>query len=421
MSRSRAHLVYLILGGAQSFLFTVTFIAMSVYRVQVMGLDPFQLVFVGTMLEITAFLFEVPTGVVADTYSRRLSIIIGVLMLGAAFALEGLVPLFAVSLLCQVISGIGYTFTSGATEAWITDEIGEENAGRAFLRASQIGQISSVVGTLAGMLLASVHLNLPIVLGGSLFMVLGVFLIFTMPEHGFKPTPHGERTTWQALTGTLREGVKVARGNNLILMMLGIAVIYGAYSEGFDRLWEAHFLKNFTFPSFGAFEPVVWFGIINLGVRLLSLIATEIIRRRVDTNSHVVVARFLMAIYSIMIVGMLAFGLAGSFMIAVTMYTVVSLFRTTGGPLYDAWLNQHVESKVRATVFSIRGQADALGQIAGGPIVGLIATVFSLRAVMVIAGLMLAPTLLLYRRSLRQQPMSVADVEVEVSPVPADR
>jgi DHA3 family tetracycline resistance protein-like MFS transporter len=394
---------------------------MSVYRVQVMGLDPFQLVFVGTMLEITAFLFEVPTGVVADTYSRRLSIIIGVLMLGAAFALEGLVPLFAVSLLCQVISGIGYTFTSGATEAWITDEIGEENAGRAFLRASQIGQISSVVGTLAGMLLASVHLNLPIVLGGSLFMVLGVFLIFTMPEHGFKPTPHGERTTWQALTGTLREGVKVARGNNLILMMLGIAVIYGAYSEGFDRLWEAHFLKNFTFPSFGAFEPVVWFGIINLGVRLLSLIATEIIRRRVDTNSHVVVARFLMAIYSIMIVGMLAFGLAGSFMIAVTMYTVVSLFRTTGGPLYDAWLNQHVESKVRATVFSIRGQADALGQIAGGPIVGLIATVFSLRAVMVIAGLMLAPTLLLYRRSLRQQPMSVADVEVEVSPVPADR
>src|SRR5688572_28556914 len=119
------------MSGAQAFLFTITFIAMSVYRVQVMGLNPFQLVFVGTMLEATCFLFEVPTGVVADTYSRRLSVIIGVLMLGTAFALEGLVPLFAVSLLCQVISGIGYTFTSGATEAWVTDEIGEENAGRA--------------------------------------------------------------------------------------------------------------------------------------------------------------------------------------------------------------------------------------------------------------------------------------------------
>jgi DHA3 family tetracycline resistance protein-like MFS transporter len=126
-----------------------------------------------------------------------------------------------------------------------------------------------------------------------------------------------------------------------------------------------------------------------------------------------------MVIYGIMIVGMAAFGLAGNFMIAVTAYTVVSLFRTTGGPLYDAWLNQNVESKVRATVFSMRGQADALGQIAGGPIVGLVATVFSLRAVMVIAGLMLAPTLLLYQRSLRNKPVVLGDVEV--SAVPAER
>jgi DHA3 family tetracycline resistance protein-like MFS transporter len=69
---------------------------------------------------------------------------------------------------------------------------------------------------------------------------------------------------------------------------------------------------------------------------------------------------------------------------------------------------------VRATVFSMRGQADALGQMIGGPIVGLVATVFSLRAVMVLAGLMIAPALWLYRRSLRHAP--AVDLGIETPP-----
>ena len=70
-----------------------------------------------------------PTGLVADNYSRRLSIIIGFFLVGVGFVIEGLVPHFTVILLTQVIWGIGITFTSGATEAWIADEVGEASAG----------------------------------------------------------------------------------------------------------------------------------------------------------------------------------------------------------------------------------------------------------------------------------------------------
>ena len=79
----------------------------SVYRLQTAGLSPFQLVLIGTVLELSVFIFEVPTGIVADLYSRRRSVIIGMFLIGAGFVLEGLFPVFTVMLLAQVIWGVG--------------------------------------------------------------------------------------------------------------------------------------------------------------------------------------------------------------------------------------------------------------------------------------------------------------------------
>ncbi len=130
--------VYLIFSGATSLLFALIFTIMAVYRVQVAGTNPLQLVLVGTALEVTYFLFNVPTGVVADTYSRKLSVVIGVLLFGMGFVLEGSFPIFGAIILAQVIEGFGYTFMEGALEAWISDEVGEERVGQVFLRGSRL-------------------------------------------------------------------------------------------------------------------------------------------------------------------------------------------------------------------------------------------------------------------------------------------
>jgi DHA3 family tetracycline resistance protein-like MFS transporter len=100
-------------------------------------------------------------------------------------------------------------------------------------------------------------------------------------------------------------------------------------------------------------------------------------------------------------VGMLGFGLARGFGLGLGAYWTVYLMRRLFDPLYMAWINQHSQSEVRATVISIAGQVDAVGQIAGGPLFGLIATVFSTGAAIAAAGCVLAPALLLYRLTLR--------------------
>ena len=160
------------MSGVESFALTLAFTINLVYQVQQVGLNPLQLVLIGTCLELTAFLFEIPTGIVADVYSRRLSVIIGFLLLGIGFIVEGSFPLFEALLVAQVIMGIGYTFLSGAKPAWIVDEIGQERAASAFLRASQVSQVCGFVAIFASVAVASVSLQLAIVVAGLILLAL---------------------------------------------------------------------------------------------------------------------------------------------------------------------------------------------------------------------------------------------------------
>ena len=404
MKNPQAYRVYLIMRATQALASAIMFTTLIMYYVTMVGMNPLQLVLVGTVLESTYFLFEVPTGVVADTTSRRLSVIIGMFVLGAAYLFQGLIPLFAAVLLAEAIRGVGETFLSGATEAWLADEIGDENVGTAFLRSGQVNRIAGVAGTIGSVALASIAFNLPLLVGGGLYLALGVFLMLKMPETGFVPTPREGRNSSQSMRRTFWEGVRVVRRSPVLLNILGIGFFFGAASEGIDRLGEAHLLANFAFPALGALQLVVWFGIISIVGSLIDLAVTEVFRQRLEAISKApaATARALLGFYGLMIAGAVMFGLAGSFTLALAALLAYGMFRSLGGPLYDAWLIQSIDSKVRATVLSMSGQANAIGQIAGGPGIGLIGNVFSIRAAIVATGLLLSPALPLIARTLRR-------------------
>jgi DHA3 family tetracycline resistance protein-like MFS transporter len=394
--------VYLTMQGALALFTSMIFTASSIYQVTVAGLTPLQLVLVGTMLELSVFLFEVPTGVVADVYSRRLSIIIGMFLIGLGFILEGTFPIFWVILLAQILWGVGYTFTSGATQAWITDEIGEAAAGKAFLRGNQIEQFAALAGIGLGMLLGSLRISLPIQIGGALIALVGVFLILIMPETGFEPAASEERNSWQNMVHTFRQGIAAVRGRPALLTILSIGFIYGLYSEGYDRLWTKHILDQFTFPLADRFQPVVWFGLIRAGGMILSVGAAELAQRKVQTEQHVAVGRASWAISAILVISLLVFALAQTLLVAVIAIWLISMARNVIGPLYTAWVNQRLDSRVRATVLSMSSQMDAIGQVAGGPVVGLIGSWLSVQAALVTSALTLSPVLALYPRAIRQ-------------------
>jgi DHA3 family tetracycline resistance protein-like MFS transporter len=402
-----AYWVYLLMSGASALFFTLVFSVNMVYQVQTVGLTPLQLVLVGTTLELSCFLFEIPTGVVADVYSRRLSVIIGFVLIGAGFVVEGLIPTFAAMLVAQVLWGIGYTFTSGANQAWITDEIGEANVGRAFMRGSQVGNIAGIVATFIAIGLGSLLINLPIVLGGVLFIALAIFLALYMPEIGFKPTPTSERSSWHQMGDTLRGGFRMIRGRPVLLAIMGIGLFVGLYSEGFDRLSTAHLLESFTLPDFGGLQPVAWMGILGIIGSLLSTGATQIVMKRLKTTDNNAMARAQFLIIALLVGCLFLFALVGNFFLAIVAWWGIGIARTLYGPIENTWMNQNIDSNVRATVISMRSQVDAFGQIAGGPPVGFIGERLGIRVALVTSGLILSPVLPLYLRLIRRNDMVV--------------
>ncbi|MEZ4520723.1 MAG: MFS transporter [Thermomicrobiales bacterium] len=399
-----AYPIYLLIQGVFGFGF-ITFATLStLYRIETVGLNPFQLVLVGTALELAAFSFEIPTGILADLYSRRLSVIVGMFLFGIGFMFEGLLPYFVTVMIAQVIWGAGWTFISGAREAWIADELGEGGIGKVYLRGAQINQVGLILGVPLAVVLGSVSLALPMVVGGAIFVGLGIVLLVVMPEQGFSPAPRGERTTFGSMADTFREGVSTIRGRPVLITIIVIAVLWGAASEGYDRLFAKHLVDNFSFPALpaGPFDDVVvWFGLIQIVGMGISIGVAEILRRKIDTDSHYAVARALLFSTAMVVVSLVGFALAGSFGLAIGFVWSIAVFRELNSPLTTAWLNQSLSSRVRATVISMRSQADAFGQMFVGPLLGLIATVVSLRVNFLVAAAIVVPALYLYLRTMR--------------------
>jgi DHA3 family tetracycline resistance protein-like MFS transporter len=401
MLHLRAYPVYLGIKGAFALFFTLWATVASVYRIEVVHLDPLRLVLLGTALEVSVFLFEVPTGVLADTYGRRRSVITGCLLMGSGFALEGAVPKFAAVLVAQAVWGIGYTFISGALEAWIADEDPDRDLGRVYLRGEQADYIGSFAGIPASVLLGLVALNIPLLVGGALTISLGLALIFAMPERNFRPSPREGRSSLQQVGATARGGARLVRSRPVLLMLLAAALFSGMAEEGFDRLNPKQFLDVVGLPDVGGLEPVVWFGLIGAGGLVLSYVAAGIVARRLDVGSPAVAARLLLVLDALTIVGMLAFALAGSFAFALAAFWFTTLLRRVAEPVYLTWINEGLDPGVRATVISMSSQSGALGEASAGPVIGAIGNLFGVRPALTVAALILSPTLLLYTRAIR--------------------
>lgn len=403
LKKMDAYRIYLIYVFMVDFGLTVIWSMATLYMIREVGLDPLQLVLVGTALEAAAFALEVPTGVIADVYSRRLSVVVGVLLLGAGFLVMGLFPVFGVVLLSQIITGAGYTCISGAATAWLADEIGEERAGRAYLRSAQVGTTAGIIGIVVSVGLATISLPLPVIVGGLLLIATAGFLAVFMPEAGFTPAPSDERETFGAMARTFREGVQAVRGRPLLITLLLIGVIYGAYTEGFDRLWQFHILNNFTLPLMGQVREEIWFGVIGVVGSLIGLALTEVTRRIVETTNPRSMARALFTINAALVVCALVFSMAQHVVMAMLAFWMIGPLRGLNVPLQAAWINQGLDSKVRATVNSMNAQSDAIGQMFGGPGIGWIGRQYGVRIALGLGAAILFPAAALYARTLRRE------------------
>lgn len=396
VNKLSAYKTYLLFSAIAAMCFSLVATVMIVYHIEIVHLNPLQLILVGTTLELACFIFEIPTGIVADVYSRKLSIVIGGVLTGVGFILEGSISSFIFVLVAQIVWGLGSTFISGSLEAWIAEEEKNKDLDEIYIKGAQAGQIGAFIGIVLSTVIANFSVRLPIIVSGVLFIILALFLWLYMPENNFKPSAPGDLNTFKKMVYTFKSGLKIVKSKSIIMILLAVTLFYGLSSEGYDRLSNAHFLQDTTLPKLGNLSSVTWFGIFGILGMILSFIVMHFMAKNLKNEDNRKNGKLLLCINILYISSMLIFALTKNFSLMLIAYLATNTFRIINEPIFSAWLNGHIDDNSRATVLSINGQMNSLGQILGGPIIGIIATNISVSIGIACTSLLVTPVLVLY-------------------------
>lgn len=354
--------IYLALGFAFGFVQACFGIAVTVAWVTEADLSPTQLVLMGAVLEATVLFFEVPTGVVADRYSRKWSIVISWALMGLGMS-GNLSTEFWVLLVAQFVWGVGFTFQSGAVTAWATDQLGRDIdeliVGHARRRSAGV-MVGVIVGAGLGW---AANLFVAIGLAAATAVVISLWLALSMPE---RVKPDGSDVAESPIQ-TARDGWGVVSVYPIVRTVMIVAFIGGFASEVIDRLYTKR-LIDIGVPGD---EPVLVIGALALIGQLGSwLLFGRIIK---DLDSRPIGLRAVAVAYAVTATAAIALAVGPLFAIAASGYVGMRLSRETIEPLEAAIVNRRARSAERATILSFHGQADALGQATGGPTLALVA------------------------------------------------
>ena len=155
-------------------------------------------------------------------------------------------------------------------------------------------------------------------------------------------------------------------------------------------------LDNFTFPELANLDPIVWFGVVSASALFLGLCVIWWMERVLRVEAPGTPRLVLSLTNAFLIAASLAFALTRNFGVAIGMVVLISVLREISEPMVAAWLNQNAESSHKATVFSLHGQANAVGQVAFGPPMGAIASTFGLRYALIGVAILLVPPQVIY-------------------------
>jgi hypothetical protein len=346
-------------------------IVLAVRLVVDLGLEPYQLALLGTALEVGVLASEVPTGVIADVVSRRISIILAFLVMGPALAFSGMFESFALIALTQVVWGIGWTMQSGADVAWLTDELRDPaRVERLIVGRSRVEVTARAAGVPLALLLNLLlsRTETIVVISMSLF-AWGLVLLVFMPETGFTRRPGAGLAEFRRV---LVLGGRLAwRTPSLRLLALGL-VLVGFGAEAIDRLDVAR-LVEVGIPD--EFDEVVLVALLALAKAGAAIVMLRLVERRLLSHGA---ARWLMVLFFATAAAIAM--MAGSDMIGVVLVALIvqEALRYGADPLVILLANRHDESDARATVLSFLSQARSAGEITGGICLGALATATSL-------------------------------------------
>ena len=320
-------------------------------------------------------IFEIPTGVVADTRGRQFSYVLGAVTLIVSTALYLVMwqihaPLVGWAI-ASILLGLGFTFFSGATEAWLVDALQATgftgHLERIFGRAQTVGGAAMLVGTVSGGVIAqATNLGVPYVIRAAMLVLTVVVAIRFMHDLGFSPQ-HGVGPVAAVRTvirGSIDGGFRNPPVRWLMLAApfsagAGIFVFYAA---------QPYLLQLYGDPT--AYGVAGLAAAIVAGVQIVGGLTVSRVRRLFDRRTTAVLLGTLVNVVLLVLLGV-----TQSFVVALILLAGWSFVYAVSSPLRQAFINGLIPSEQRATVLSFDSLMGSAGGVVAQPALGRVADV----------------------------------------------
>jgi MFS family permease len=331
-------------------------------------------------------LFEVPTGIVADTVGRRASYLLGTVTLAGSTLLYVLLwqveAAFWLWALVSILLGLGFTFFSGAVEAWLVDALnatgytGDLEA--VFGRGQIVGGAAMLAGSVAGGLIATwTTLGVPFVLRGVVLVVMFAVAFRLMHDVGFTPEKNGRPLAEmrRIAAASIDYGWRVPAVKWLMVEALftGGVGIYAFYAL------QPYLLELYGDPE--AYQIAGLVAAIVAGAQILGGLAAARIRRRFRRRTSALIVTA--AISTLVLVLM---GVFENFWAVLGLIVVWGLLFAAMMPIRQAYMNGLIPSRQRATILSFDSLMDSTGGVWAQPVLGRAADVWGYGPSYLIAG-----------------------------------
>jgi MFS family permease len=368
------------------------------------GLDIFEVFIANAAFTAGMVIFEIPTGVVADTGGRRRSF-----LLSAATLLIGTLGYVSISafggglmpfVIASIVLGLGFSFYSGAVEAWLVDALKATGfAGQldeVFARGSMVSGAAMLVGSVGGGLLGSVDLAWPFIARAGLLAAVFVVGLGVMHDVGFAP----RATTFAALPTEMKRVLQASVAFGLRTRSVRLLMIVSLFEGGFMMwgfyAWQPYFLELLA-------RDAVWVaGVVSALIALSTIAGNGLVE--FFTSFCGKRTTLLIAAALVLVLAAVGVGLVDSFWPAVVLLLAVTGAAGVAAPVHQAYLHEVVPSSERATVVSFASLVGSAGGIGGQLGLGYIARAQSVAAGYVTGGLtmVLALPALVVLRAMRE-------------------
>ena len=360
-------------------------------------------------------LFEVPTGVVADTRGRRTSFLLGALTLLVSTLLYLLMWQLAAPFwgwaLASIFIGLGFTFFTGAVEAWLVDALNftgfEGDLETVFGRGQAAMGVAMLTGAAGGGFIAqATNLAVPYILRSVILGVTLVVALVLMHDLGFTP---------KRGTGPLREVRSVLaasidnglRQRPVRWMMLSAPFVTGVSFFAFYAM-QPYLLELYGDPTAFAVAGVA--ASLFAGAQIAGGLLVPRVRRLFRRRTHALLGAATVSVASLALIGS-----TDNFWVAISVLVLWAITFATAMPLRQAYINGLIPSEQRATVLSFDALMGSTGGVVIQPALGRSADLWSYSTAYLIgAGINAAalPFILLARRE--KAPSDPIDAEILV-------